>query len=101
MTNTYKISMKTPLGEKAGVLIAEKNGDILKGWLDILKHREPFQGTVDGMGNCTISGVFITLIRRVPYVATGQISPSSIHLKVEEGRNVFELTGMACPENEG
>lgn len=51
-TNTYRILMKTPLGERHGTLVLERNGSMLNGWLDIMKHREPFEGTVDEMGNC-------------------------------------------------
>lgn len=100
MTNTYRINMKTPLGERKGTLTVEKNGELLSGYLDILRHREPFAGTVDETGNCRIAGVFITLIRRVSYVATGRISDASLCLQVKEGRNTFELQGEVCSESE-
>lgn len=99
-SNTYNIIMKTPLGERTGTLVAESNGSIINGWMDIMRHREPFEGTVDEKGNCCISGVFITLIRRVSYVATGQISSSSLHLKINDGQYVLVLTGTACSESE-
>lgn len=97
---TYTIYMQTPLGKKEGTLLAERNGQELSGWLDILKHREPFEGTVDKDGNCRISGEFVTLIRRVAYSATGQISDTAICLKIKDDRNVFELSGVACMESE-
>lgn len=96
----YNVRMYTPLGEKTGTLIAKRTGSTLNGWLNILGHQEPFEGTVDEMGNCNISGLFITLVRRVSFVAIGQISDSSIHLQVKGERNVFELTGETCPESE-
>lgn len=99
LTNTYRVYMQTPLGERTGILLVEQNGNALKGWLDILKHREPLEGSIDELGNCRISSVFITLMRRVPYVATGQISASAVHLKIEEGRNVFEVSGVPCLES--
>lgn len=92
--------MKTPLGEKKGILVIEKNGSTLTGWLDIMRHREAFEGTVDEAGNCSISGAFVTLMRRVSYVASGQISASALHLRMEGERNVFELAGTSCPESE-
>jgi len=98
--NTYRVLMKTPLGEKEGILVMETDRGMLSGWLDIMKHREPFNGTVDEMGNCRICGVFVTLVRRVSYIAAGQVSPSSLYLKVEDGRNIFEMTGTACLESE-
>lgn len=96
----YMIYMQTPLGERKGTLFAEMNGQKLNGWLDILKHREPFEGNVDGNGNCRISGELVTFMSRIPYVAIGQISDSAIHLKVKGERNTFELSGVVCPERE-
>lgn len=96
---TYHVHMYTPLGEKTGILIAIRTGSVLNGWLHILGHQEPFEGTVDEYGNCKISGLFITLIRRVPFVATGQISDSSVRLQVEDERNIFELWGNADPKS--
>lgn len=97
---TYMVNLQTPLGQKKGTLFVERNGEELKGWLDILKHREPFNGNVDENGNCRISGDLVTLMRRISYVATGQISVSDIHLEVKGGKSVFKLSGVACPESE-
>lgn len=97
---TYNISLRTPLGDRKGTLRAEREGNRLNGWLDVMKHREPFEGNVDGEGNCKISGEFVTLMRRVPYVATGHISDSMIRLEVKGSRNIFELSGAVCPESE-
>lgn len=96
----YIVCLQTPLGKREGTLVVEKNGQTLSGWLDILKHREPFEGIVDVDGNCRISGEFVTLMRRVHYIAIGQISASSIQLDVRDERNIFELSGIARPESE-
>lgn len=98
--NTYKIELQTPLGKRKGTLFTETDGQKLDGWLDILKHREPFEGNVNEDGTCKISGELVTLMNRMPYAATGQISGSVIHLNLKCGRNMFELTGTACPESE-
>ena len=96
----YKICMSTPLGKKKGTMGVGKKGNKLKGWLNILEHREPFEGKIDDMGNCRISGVFNTLIRTVPYIATGQISDSFVHLQIQGKRNVFDLSGIVSTESE-
>lgn len=96
----YNVRMYTPMGEKKGTLTAERRGNELKGWLNILGHKEPFEGVVDKVGNCRITGLYITLLRDVSYVATGKISSSSIHLQVKGERNVFKLLGNTCPESE-
>lgn len=87
----YNVRMYTPMGEKKGTLTAERRGNELKGWLNILGHKEPFEGVVDKVGNCRITGLYITLLRDVSYVATGKISSSSIHLQVKGERNVFAV----------
>lgn len=97
---TYMVDLRTPLGKRKGILFAERNGHKLNGWLDILKHREPFEGNADGTGNSRISEELVTLMHRIPYVATGQISISAIHLEIRSGRNIFELSGVVCPESE-
>lgn len=96
----YNVRMYTPLGEKAGTMLANRTGNVLNGWLNILGHQEPFEGTIDEMGNCNISGLFITLMRRVSFVATGKFSDSSVSLQITGERNVFELSGEVCPESE-
>jgi len=96
----YNVCMYTPLGKKKGTLTAERRGNLLTGWLNILGHKEPFEGVVDETGNCRITGQFITLMRRVPYTATGTITSSSIQLQVKGQRNIFELSGNTCPESE-
>lgn len=96
----YDIHMNTPLGKKPGQLTAERNGSTLNGWLDILGHQEPFEGTVDEAGNCDITGFFITLLRKVPFAATGQITDAAVHLQIKGERNVFELSGTVCLERE-
>ena len=96
----YNVRMYTPLGAKKGTLTVERKESQLKGFLNILGHKEPFEGIVDKMGNCRITGLYITLLREVSYVATGKISSSSVHLQVKGQRNVFELSGNSCRESE-
>ncbi|MGN0459364.1 MAG: hypothetical protein ACI4HL_00455 [Ruminococcus sp.] len=94
--NRYSIVMQTPLGKKHGTLTADVTQDTLTGSLNIFGHEEPLEGTVDSAGNCTVTGVFTTLVRTVPFVATGKITGSSVTLQIHEDRNVFELTGVSC-----
>ncbi|MGM9564368.1 MAG: hypothetical protein ACI3VQ_09910 [Faecousia sp.] len=94
----YAIVMQTPMGKKYGTLTARISGNTLSGWLDVLEHREPFEGTIDGAGNCRITGILITLMRRVSFIATGKMTPSAVYLQMKGERNVFELSGISCPE---
>ncbi|MEY8390339.1 hypothetical protein D3Z36_08120 [Lachnospiraceae bacterium] len=94
----YHIFMYTPLGKKPGILAVKSTGHTISGWLEILNHNKPIEGTVDEVGNCKIFGSFVTSIRTVTFVAAGKISESSIWLQVKEDRNVFELSGTSHPE---
>lgn len=67
----------------------------VSGQLDILRHREPFEGTIDSDGNCQINGKLITLMRTINYVATGQITSDSLSLSLIDGRHVLKITGTA------
>lgn len=89
----YRVFMSTPLGKKYGTLAATISGSDLSGHLDILAHNEPFKGTIDPNGHCVISGVFITLMHRVPYRATGTLTENSVHLLMQGNQRTYELSG--------
>ena len=93
----YDILLYTPLGKRRGQLFAKRDGTTLTGTLEILNHALPFSGDVDECGNCKISGKFITLLRTVTYIATGQISDTEIHLVLVAERGRFEMYGAASP----
>lgn len=96
----YSVVMQTPLGKKHGTLAASVSGNMLRGWLDILEHKEPFEGTVDSAGNCRITGTLITLLRKISFVATGRLTASALSLQMQGGRNVFELSGVPMQNGE-
>ena len=96
----YSIVMKTPLGKKYGTLTASVSGTLLHGWLDVLEHRESFEGTIDDVGNCRITGTLITLLRTVSFVATGRLTASDVNLRMQDGRNIFELSGVPARTEE-
>ncbi len=95
MGKTYDICMYTLLGKKYGKMFAQISRQKLDGWLEIMNHREAFEGVIDENGNCKISGVFVTLIHSVPYTAAGIISDDTVSLKLWDSRNTFELSGTA------
>ena len=66
---------------------------ITNGHLDILKHSEPFEGTIDSDGNCKIFGKIITLMRTINYEATGKITPASLELSITDDRHVLKIIG--------
>lgn len=93
---TYDITMQTYLGAKKGFIRVQNHGGVLNGTVDILKHTEPFTGTIDENGNFSISGTMVTLMRHTDITATGTITPDGIQLTVQDGRNTFPVTGTLC-----
>ncbi|MGN1319874.1 MAG: hypothetical protein ACI4U6_02025, partial [Acutalibacteraceae bacterium] len=69
----YSVVMQTPLGNKYGSLAADVSENSVSGWLEMLKHKEPFNGTIDNVGNCKINGKIITLMRTIPFTAIGKL----------------------------
>lgn len=94
----YSILMHTPIGGRAGTLEIQIERNKVRGYLDVLKHSEPFEGNIDENGNCCISGRLITLMNVIPYTATGQIAQDSLDLFLKGGQNVFYVTGTISKE---
>ena len=90
----YSIVMQTPIGKKYGSLSVSILADKLNGCLTLLNHNEPIEGTIDGNGNCSFTGKLVTLLRTIPYVATGIISDSEVKLQIKGARKTFRLTGV-------
>ena len=91
----YDILMQTPLGKRSGTMQIRIADSRVSGMLAIMKHSEPFEGTVDAEGNCTIRGLLVTLLRRIPYTAVGTIRDGALRLSLTGERNTFEIRGTA------
>lgn len=94
----YHIQMQTPLGSRSGTLEVQIEKNKIRGHLNVLKHLEPFEGSIDENGYCSISGTLVTLMSSIPYTATGQITPDSLRLSLKGGRNLFPITGTIDQE---
>lgn len=92
----YDVRMSTPIGIRLGHMTVLCNSDTVSGHLDILRHSEPFEGTIDSDGNCKIFGKIITLMRTVSYEATGKITPDSLELSITDDRHILKITGTPC-----
>lgn len=98
---SFQIVMRTPIGERYGILTAKWERGQITGFMEILEHRELFCGQVDEKGNCRLEGRIVSLARMIPYVAVGQISRESLRLSLRGERNVFEVDGIPCAGNGG
>ncbi|WP_298483816.1 hypothetical protein [uncultured Ruminococcus sp.] len=67
----------------------------MQGILSVMEHENPFRGTVDANGNCEISGILKTLLRRVAYQGTGFLDSKEIILCLEIKKRTLVLTGTA------
>lgn len=92
----FDIRMRTPIGIRLGHMTVCRSLGRISGQLDILKHSEPFEGTIDDEGNCEMSGKIITLMRTINYKANGKITPDSLMLSIMDGRHILEITGTPC-----
>lgn len=97
---SYRIQMHTPLGRRAGTLDVQFEKDKVRGFMNVLAHREPFEGSIDENGNCRITGTLVTLMSTIPYTASGQITPEGLELSLKGGRNLFPITGSVLRDTE-
>lgn len=92
----YNVRMQTSIGSRRGQMtVCIRSGRVV-GYLNILQHSEPFEGTIDDSGNCKITGKLITLMRTVHYAATGTITPERLYLSLSDGQHILEITGTPC-----
>lgn len=92
----FDVRMNTPIGVRLGHMTVLRSLDTVSGRLDILKHSEPFEGTIDPDGNCRIFGKIITLMRTICYEATGRITPDSVELSITDDRHILKIVGTPC-----
>ena len=85
----YDITLKTPLGRRYGTMCVKIAREQMSGSMTLLNHEEPFCGTVDEKGNCSIEGRLVSLLRGIPFRGQGRIDRDSVHLLLRGERNVF------------
>ena len=92
MNDVYDVILETPVGKRYGEMAVSIQDKNVTGILHILKGAEPFEGEIEHSGHCRISGNLSTLMRRIPYLATGIIG-ESIELELISGKGHFQLVG--------
>lgn len=89
----YDIVLNTPLGKKKGELKTKIENGRLSGYLSLLGHTEPIEGTVDNDGKCSLKGRFITLIKSVNFTADGRFYYDALQLSLKGDRGEYEISG--------
>ncbi len=92
---SYDVIMQTPIGVRYGTMTVVINHSKVDGMLDILKEANPFHGKINEKGDCQIQGELTTLMRTIPYDATGRITKETLVLKLKGERESFEISGTA------
>lgn len=90
---SYNVIMRTPIGARYGTVSVTVDNSTISGMLDILKKANPFHGNINEKGDCRIKGELTTLMRTIPYNATGRITKEALVLKLKGERESFEITG--------
>ena len=100
MMKIYDIILHTPLGKKAGELKAKIENGKLSGFLSVLGHTEPIEGTVDENGNCSVKGRLHSLMKSVDFTADGTIDYDALRLAVKADASYYEIMGQLRKQKE-
>ena len=90
----YEIALNTSIGVRYGRMTAKWSGNRIGGQIDILNHREAFEGSADEEGRCRIRGRLVSMTKVLPYEAEGRMSDREVHLKVLTDKDQYVLTGV-------
>lgn len=93
-TYVYEIEMNTPLGKRRGNLELMVWDDFLNGYLTMFTRTIPFKkGTRTG-NQITFEGDMKTLMKMIPYKASGSLSGSSVVLEIATEQGVYPASGI-------
>ena len=91
----YDVIMQTPIGARYGTISVTVDNSKIDGILDILMRANPFHGKINEKGDCQIKGELTTLMRTLPYDATGRITKETLVLKLKGQQESFDISGTA------
>lgn len=91
----YIVELHTELGKRKGELELYLEGRKIRGFLSLLKHKEPVIGKLKKDGNCELKGKIVTLIKEKKYTATGRFHEQELMLKCKMEAVDCLLTGTA------
>lgn len=89
----YDITMKTPLGDRSGQLFLNCENRQCQGMLTLLGTKTGIQGTLDETGHCELQGELRTLLRSLPYAASGTLLTDRLSLTLVAGGHGYAIHG--------
>lgn len=90
----YDITMKTPLGDRRGQLSLDCENGHCQGSMTLLGTKTGIQGTLDETGHCELQGELRTLLRSLPYAASGTLQPDRLSLTLVAGGHGYAIRGQ-------
>lgn len=90
----YDITMKTPLGDRIGQFLLDCENCYCQGMLTLLGTKTGIQGTLDETGHCELQGELRTLLRSLPYAASGTLLPDRLSLTLVAGGHGYAIHGQ-------
>lgn len=91
---SYAITMKTPLGERKGQLSLDCGNGWCQGMLTLLGAQTFVQGTLDENWRCELKGELRTLLRSLPFAASGTLRPDRLSLMLLAGGRSYPIDGQ-------
>lgn len=90
----YAITLKTPLGDRRGQLLLDCENGRCQGILTLLGVQTGVRGTLDETGRCELQGELRTLLRSLPYAASGTLLPDRLSLTLVAGGHSYAIHGQ-------
>lgn len=90
----YDITMKTPLGDRRGQLSLDCENGYCHGILTLLGTKTSLHGTLDEARRCELQGELRTLLRSLPYAASGMLLPDRLSLMLLAGGHSYAIHGQ-------
>lgn len=91
---SYAITMKTPLGDRRGQLSLDCEQGLCQGMMTLLGTRTSIHGTLDENGRCELKGMLCTLLRALPYTASGMLGQDRLTLMLQAGNHSYAIDGQ-------
>lgn len=93
-TYRYDIEMSTPLGKRRGNLELMVWNHFLNGYLTMFTRTIPIQNGRCVGNKVSFGGDMKTLMKMLPYLAEGTLSPSGVELMIETQQGSYRTTGI-------
>ena len=89
----YDLEMHTPLGIRRGNLELEVKWQLLTGSLTMFTRTIPIRGGTCSGSSVSFTGDMKTMMKLLPYQASGTISPGGIALTIETQQGTYTAAG--------